>query len=140
MKKDKKYISDLPKILLIVFCIVLFIVSYFIRQKKNHINEAKKLPFSNTNIELVEDGTYENSTITTFMHLTLQVTVQDKKIKNINVIENEGAHGKKEKQIIENMISNNKVVTPLVDGDELGNLVFISCVDGALKKGVPSSN
>ena len=118
MEKRNHNTAELIKIFLICLCVVLFIAPFFIQQKKRHINEAKKLPFTNTNLELVEDGTYENSTFTSFMHLSLEVTVKNHQLFQIKVIEN------------------NKVVNSLVEGDEIGNLVFISCVDGALRKGI----
>lgn len=136
MEKRNHNATDLTRILLIVFCGVLLITSFFIQQKKRHINEAKKLPFSNTNLELVDDGTYENTTNTSFMRLSLAVTVKDHKFTEIKIIENKGSRGKKADEIIANIIESNKVINSLVDGDEIGNLVFISCVDGALKKGI----
>lgn len=136
MEKQNHNTAELIKIFLICLCVVLFIASFFIQQKKRHINEAKKLPFTNTNLELVEDGTYENSTFTSFMHLSLEVTVKNHQLFQIKVIENKGSQGKKAGEIIAAMIENNKVVNSLVEGDEIGNLVFISCVDGALRKGI----
>ena len=89
MEKRNHNTAELIKIFLICLCVVLFIASFFIQQKKRHINEAKKLPFTNTNLELVEDGTYENSTFTSFMHLSLEVTVKNHQLFQIQILAKE---------------------------------------------------
>lgn len=126
-------------IAIIVFCVVMMIFAFFIGQNKKKLKEAKRLPFSNTSLELVEDGTYTAKTYTSFMHLELSVTVDNHKLTKIEVLENLGSKGQKAEEIIDRMISQNKVVVDLVEKDELGSLVFISCVDTAIKKGVPEN-
>lgn len=121
---------------LIIFCLVMVMFSFFIRRKRADLNEAKQLPFFNTQVEKVQDGTYENQTKTSFMHLKIEVTVLNNQITKIVILENEGSRGKNVEPVIDSMISLNKAVVPLVDGEEIASLVFISCVDGALQKGL----
>lgn len=125
--------------IIIIICIFMSIFAYFNSRNKKQINEAKRLPFTNTSLENVSDGIYEGKTYTSFMHLVLNVTVKDHKLDTINIIENKGSKGQKANKIIEKMIEENKVVIPLIKGDELATLVFISCVDSAIKKGVAES-
>lgn len=136
MEKQKRRNNDLVLILTISFCVVLMILTFFIQQKKNHIKEAKKLPFYNVQLEFVNDGSYENQTNTSFMILTAAVTVKDHKITDIKIIENKGSYGQKIESMIPLMIEKNTSRVTVPDGDELGGLVLISCVDGALKKGL----
>lgn len=129
--KDKKLVS-----FLFVFCIFMIISSYFIQKQRKQYNEVKKLPFYNIQIQDVQDGIYTNQTYTSFMHVSLEVHVQNQKITNIKILENIGSSGQLVEPIIQEMINQNKAIVPLIPKDELASLVFISCVDGALKQGV----
>lgn len=133
---EKKKDSELLKILMLAVCILLIIASVFIKKKRNNLNEAKNLPFFNTQLETVKDGVYENSTYTSFLHVKLTVTVQNHIIKDITILENKGSYGQKVSPITDKMIEQNKVVVPLIEKEEIASLVFISCVDGALHKGI----
>ena len=70
------------------------------------------------------------------MHVQLSVTVQNHTITDIKIIENKGSYGQKAKQIVQSMLEENKTVVPLIKGDEIGSLVFISCADNALQNGL----
>ena len=117
-------------VVFVMFC------SYLIVRHKSQVQEAKNLPFYNTPLEAVADGTYYGKTYTKFLHVQLEVTVQDHQLKEIKIIENKGSQGQKIQPIIQEMIKQNKVVVPAIKGEELASLVFISCVDTALHSGI----
>ncbi|MCR4952952.1 MAG: hypothetical protein K6A43_02660 [Treponema sp.] len=121
---------------MIVLCIILMFASYMQHKKRKHLQEAASLPFYGISVEDVYDGTYIGETFTSFMHVQLQVTVQNHKITDIQVLENEGSRGQKVEPILERIIAENKSVVPAEKGEEIASLVFISCVDDALKKGI----
>lgn len=135
MKNQKHNGNDLVKVISIFFCIVLMIFTFFTQQKKRHYNEAKILPFLNVQLENVADGRYENTTVTSFMQLTVLVTVKDHQLTAIKIIENKGSRGQKIESMIPLMLEKNTAIVSVPKGDEIGGLVFISCVDGALAKG-----
>lgn len=117
--------------------VVLMFFSYKLKNERSQIEESKKLPFYNVKVEDVQDGTYISSTKTSFLHLKLSVTVKDKKITNINILEKKGSKGKKVDSIINKMIEQNKTTVSAIEKEELASFVFISCVDSALKQGLP---
>jgi len=118
-------------IIFVMFC------GYLIMRHKNQINEAKNLPFYNVSLEQVQDGTYTGKTYTSFMHVQLEVVVKNHIMEAINVIENKGSQGIKVEPILQTMLEQNKTVVPAIKGEELASLVFISCVDSALRQGLP---
>lgn len=120
---------------MIALCIILMFVSYMQHKKRKQLKEAASLPFYGISVENVNDGTYLGETFTSFMHVQLQVTVQNHKITDIQVLENEGSRGQNVEPILERIIMENKSVVPAEKGEEIASLVFISCVDDALKKG-----
>ncbi len=121
--------------LLVSIIAVLMLCSIFVQKGRSQIKEARELPYYSISMENVQDGTYTGSSVTSFMHLTLEITVQDHKIQNINILENEGSKGIKSAKIVDDMIANNKPIVPVIKADELGSLVFISTATNALKKG-----
>lgn len=126
MKNFTKYLG----IIAIVF---VMICAFLISRHKSQINEAINLPYNELNIENIKDGTYFGKTYTSFLHLQLEIIIFKGKINKINIIENTGLKGKKASKIIEQMILQNKIKVPVIKGAELESLVFISCVNQALK-------
>ena len=124
--------SNVNKFLTFAAVAVIMLSSYFVARKKMQLREASSLPFHNVQLEQIADGSYKGKTYTSFLHLQLEVIIENHKIKEINVIENDGIDGEKARPIIQKMIEQNSIVVPAVKGAELGSLVYISCVSTAL--------
>ena len=130
--KINRNIDGLSKALMAVALICLMAGGYLIARRKMRFREAASLPFYKIELSQINDGTYEGKTHTSFLHLQLNVTVEDHKLKSIDVLENEGIDAETARPIIQKMIEQNAVVVPAVKGAELGSLVYISCVSCAL--------
>ncbi|MCR4735893.1 MAG: hypothetical protein K5829_12915 [Treponema sp.] len=136
MKNKSSFLDKKPVIYgMIALCIVLMFVSYMQHKKRKQLQEAASLPFYGISVDAVNDGTYTGETFTSFMHLQLNVTVADHKITDIQILQNEGSRGQNIAPIAEKIIQENKSVVTAIKGEEIASLVFISCVDDALKKG-----
>jgi uncharacterized protein with FMN-binding domain len=133
--RAKKLAIPTAKLLMYFAVVFVMFCSYLIVRHKNQVLEAKNLPFYNTSLEAVDDGTYYGKTYTKFLHVQLEVTVQNHQLQNIKVLENKGSQGQNAEPILQEMIKQNKVVVPAIKGEELASLVFISCVDTALHSG-----
>ncbi len=127
--------KEAPKILAVVAILCLMAGGYLISRRKARVAEAAKLPFYNVQLEELADGDYFGKTYTSFLHLQLKVIIENHKIKDIVVLEAEGLDSETAKPILQEMIAQNSVVVPAIKGAELGSLVYISCVDGALHNG-----
>lgn len=123
---------DSYKWVLILFCAILMIFSFFIQRKRARIKEVSKLPFYNTQISQTENGTYYGSCYTSFMNAVVEVTVQDGNLKNISIVESKGSIPQETDPIINKMISNNKIIVTPDKGFELKSMVLFSAVDNAL--------
>ena len=123
--------------ILIAACVILTLTMYMQRRTRNYYKQAAKLPFYNVQPADVADGTYRGKVYTQFMHVQLDVTVESGCLTKIEIIENEGAYGKKVAPIIDEMIAQNSSVVAAIKGEELASIVFVACVDDALHKGVP---
>ena len=129
--------SKIVRTILIVICVILSLIMYSQHRTRSHYKQAAKLPFYNIQVEDVLDGTYRGKVYTTFMHVQLDVTVAGGRLTKIEIIENEGAYGKKVAPILDEMIAQNASVVPAVKKEELASIVFVACVDDALRKGIP---
>lgn len=127
MEKNK-----LPKFLAVVAVVFLMISLFIINKYKAKINEAAKLPFYKIELSDVEDGIYKGKTYTSFAHLQLKVFVENHQIKEIEILECDGLEVVKAKNVVQEMTKNNKIVVPAKKGEEIGTMIFISCVDCAL--------
>lgn len=123
---------DSYKWLLILFCLVLMIFTFFIQQKRARIKEVSKIPFYNTQLSDVPDGTYYGKCYSSFMNVVVQVTVQNETLKNIVIMESKGIFPQEGDMIINKMISNNKIIITPDKGLELKSIVLFSAVDNAL--------
>ena len=113
---------------------VIFIMfgGWIISKQKARSAEAARLPFYNVQLDDVEDGIYYGKTETSFMQVELEIEVENHKFKDIRIIKSEGVDCESVKPIVQEMIKQNKTAVKAVKGAELGSLVYISCVDGAL--------
>ena len=132
--------SDISSILMLLALICLMAGGWYISRKRARLKEASSLPFYKIELSQIADGEYEGQTYTSFLHLRLKVTVENHKLKNIEVLENDGLDGETAKPIIEKMLEQNKIVVPAVKGAELGSLIYISCVSTALNASNSSDN
>ena len=122
---------------LIIACVILTFALYMQRRTRNYYKQAAKLPFYNVQPEQVKDGTYRGKIYTNFLHVQLDVSVADGRLTKIEIVENEGAVGKKVAPILDEMIAQNTSVVTAIKGEELASIVFVACVDDALFKGLP---
>ena len=137
MIERSKLGSKTLRTVLIVICVILSFIMYMQRRTRNNLKQAAKLPFYNVQPAQVPDGTFHGKVYTKFMHVQLDVSVQDGRLTKIEILENQGAYGKKVQPLLDEMIAQNNTVVPAIKGDEIGSIVFIACVDDALFNGLP---
>lgn len=132
MKKNK--MNDFSKFLMIAALIILMAGGYIVNRKKLQLREAANLPYYKIELSEIKDGIYTGKAETSFLHLELEINVENHQIKKINVLQNDGIDGEKARPIIDEMIAQNKIVVPAIKGAERGSLVYISCASTALAR------
>lgn len=132
MKKNR--INDFSKFLMLAALIILMAGGYIVNRKKLQLREAANLPYYKVELSEIEDGIYTGKAETSFLHLELEINVENHQIKKINVLQNDGIDGEKARPIIDEMIAQNKIVVPAIKGAERGSLVYISCASTALAR------
>lgn len=125
-------INHISKFLAVFAVFFIMLGGFLISKRKARTAEAAHLPFYNVKLQDVEDGNYHGETETSFMQVELEIVVENHQFKDIKIIKSEGVDCESAKPIVQEMIKQNKTVVPAIKGAELGSLVYISCVDGAL--------
>lgn len=132
MKKNR--MNDFSKFLMLAALIILMAGGYIVNRKKLQLREAANLPYYKVELSEIEDGIYTGKAETSFLHLELEIKVENHQIKDIKVLQNDGIDGEKARPIIDEMIAQNKIVVPAIKGAERGSLVYISCASTALAR------
>lgn len=132
MKKNRIY--DFSKFLMLAALIILMAGGYIVNRKKLQLREAANLPYYKVELSEIEDGIYTGKAETSFLHLELEIQVENHQIKDIKVLQNDGIDGEKARPIIDEMIAQNKIVVPAIKGAERGSLVYVSCANTALAR------
>ena len=132
MKKNR--MNDFSKFLMLAALIILMAGGYIVNRKKLQLREAANLPYYKVELSEIEDGIYTGKAETSFLHLELEIQVENHQIKDIKVLQNEGIDGEKARPIIDEMIAQNKIVVPAIKGAERGSLVYVSCASTALAR------
>ena len=130
------FFDKAAKILPAAAIIIAMFGFFLIYRNKAQVTETVHLPYYGILAEQVEDGIYEAKTYTSYLHVQLRVHVQNHQITDIEVLENEGSKGQNVLPILQSVIEHNATKVPAVKGEEMASLVFISCIDSALKQGV----
>lgn len=120
------------KILALIAVVFIMLCAFIVNKKRDKITEATKLPFYNTNLAQVDDGTYTGKCYTSFAHVQLEIQVADHQFKEIKVLECDGLEAVKAKEIVNVMKQKNATVVPAIKGAEIGSMVFISAADDAI--------
>ena len=132
MKKNR--MNDFSKFLMLAALIILMAGGYIVNRKKLQLREAANLPYYKVELSEIEDGIYTGKAETSFLHLELEIKVENHQIKDIKVLQNDGIDGEKARPIINEMIAQNKIVVPAIKGAERGSLVYVSCASTALAR------
>lgn len=143
LKKISLFLDNTyTKILLGAACVFCLVILFMQRNTRKQFDEVSKLPFHETQVEQVMDGTYDAAIYTSFLRITAKVTVENHKITNIEIVDQKGAAEGELEGYAQEMIAANTSVIHFGNKDDImfNKLVFISCIDTALYKGVPEED
>ncbi|MFY9393772.1 MAG: FMN-binding protein [Halanaerobiales bacterium] len=96
--------------------------------------EIASVVYDDINMDLVANGTYIGETKVGPVFVKLEVTVQDKVINNIEIIEHQKGLGGKAESIIEEIIAKNSYDVEAISGATVSSEAIKSAVNKALKR------
>ncbi len=137
VKKMKKIFKGcLISILIFVLVVIVVIIVAFGRMTKNMNTEMDNL----TNVEIdmnnVKDGVYIGKSETSLVKVEVEVTVENGKMTNIDIIKHENGKGEPANVIVDDMVEKNTYDVDGVSGATTSSEVIKNAVNNALLKGV----
>lgn len=125
----KKIISCIVAIFLLVglFCLALYLKS--VSDYKQAVNN---IVFEEIDITKIPDGTYVGECNVNFIYAKVEVTVQNGKIKNIDILEHKNERGEAAETVIDKIADEQKIDVDAVSGATNSSTVLKKAVEKAL--------
>lgn len=131
MKKKKN------KLLIVIICIVAIIAIAFGAMFLFMGSQNKKLKEVQTvDVSQVKDGTYSGEMDAGLVKVKVTVTVKDKPITNIDLIEHQCGTGKPAEKIIPEIEKQNTTEVDCVSGATMSSKTIMAAINNALKQGL----
>jgi uncharacterized protein with FMN-binding domain len=121
---------------IIVLVIILLIGGMFLRVASKQKSQLKELVYSDVDMSAVKDGSYIGNAETTLVKATVEVTVLNHKITNINITRHDNGKGKPAEVIVSDMVEQNRINIDVVSGATQSSIVIKSAVHNALIQGI----
>ncbi|RKD30509.1 FMN-binding protein [Thermohalobacter berrensis] len=119
----------------IVFAILFLIIigGVFVSLSINKsLNEIEEVTLENIDFSKLKDGVYEGSYETALISVAVEVTVEDKKIKKIDILEHKEGKGKPAEKIINLIIKEQSLDVDNISGATYSSKVIKKAIERAL--------
>lgn len=94
----------------------------------------KETTFSDIDISNIPDGVYVGEYDVNFIFARVEVTVQNRAITNITILEHRNERGKPAERIVDRIIKEQKINVDAVSGATNSSIVIKKAVENALKR------
>lgn len=133
MKVFKKKI--LLSLILLLFLGGLIWGILYLKDVADYKQAVKETAFEEINISHVSDGVYVGEYDVNFIYAKVEVTVENGKITNINILERRQERGKAAESITDKIVDEQKIDVDAIAGATNSSTVIKKAVENALKLG-----
>lgn len=130
MKLSRKRIILFTAILL--FLIGLIFTAAYLKSVADYKKAVKETIFSNLDISDVPDGVYVGEYDVDFIYAKVEVTVQNRVITNIDILEHKNGRGSPAEIVVDRIIEEQKIDVDAVSGATNSSIVIKKAVENAL--------
>ena len=125
------------KILLVIGCVIGITVGGFSLMMNRQVGKMYEQldVVATVALENVKDGIYEGAAETPLIKVTVEVTVQDHKLKDIRLLRHENGQGASAEAMIPDMLLRNTSEVDTVSGATMSSIAIRAAVRDALAKG-----
>jgi len=121
---------------MIILLFILLIGGLFLSVEMKQEKQLKQLEYTDIDMSTVKDGSYTGIAETAMVKVTVEVTVKEHKISNIQITRHENGKGKPAEVIVEDMMKQNRCDVDAVSGATTSSIVIKSAVHNALLQGI----
>lgn len=119
-----------------VSLILVIFLDVYLRNVAAYKQAVRETTVDEINISDVSDGIYIGEYDVNFIYAKVEVTVQDGKITNIELLEHKNERGKPAEAILDKMIDAQRINVDAVSGATNSSTVIKKAAENALKKGM----
>lgn len=130
MKLSRKRIILFTAILL--FLIGLIFTAAYLKSVADYKKAVKETIFSNLDISDVPDGVYVGEYDVDFIYAKVEVTVQNRVITNIDILEHKNGRGSPAEIVVDRIIEEQKIDVDAVSGATNSSIVIKKAVENAI--------
>jgi len=130
MKLSRKRILFFTAIL--VFLVVMICTAAYLKSVADYQKAVKETTLSSIDISTVPDGVYIGEYDVDFVYAKVEVTVQDKAITQIEILEHKNGRGKSAESIVNKIIEKQNIDVDAVSGATNSSTVLKKAVENAL--------
>lgn len=130
MKLFQKRILLFPAIFL--FLASLIFAAAYLKSVANYKKAVKETTFRDISISNIPDGIYIGEYDVNFIYAKVKVTVQNRTITGIELLEHKNGHGKPAETIIDRIIEEQKINVDAVSGATNSSIVIKKAVENAI--------
>ena len=130
MKLSRKRILFFTAIL--VFLVVMICTAAYLKSVADYQKEVKETTLSSIDISTVPDGVYIGEYDVDFVYAKVEVTVQDKAITKIEILEHKNGRGSPAEIVVDRIIEEQKIEVDAVSGATNSSTVIKKAVENAL--------
>lgn len=134
MKTSLKKIYSLIVILFFLFGLIFLIV--YLKNVADYKQAVKETSFDKIDISDVSDGIYIGEYDVNFIYAKVEVTIQNKEITDISILEHKNERGKSAENIIKKILDEQIIDVDTISGATNSSIVIKKAVENAIKKGI----
>lgn len=120
------------KVIILVVLAIVVIFAGFMWYTQNQLSKLSRMPISNVDLVLTDDGTYKGDYSVFPVSVKLDVTVKDHRITEILILEHITGQGEKAEAIIEEVIKNQSLQVDSISGATYSSKVILKAIEKAL--------
>ena len=106
----------------------------YLRNVADYKRAVKETTFGEINVADISDGIYIGEYDVNFIYAKVEVTVDDGKFININILEHRHERGKAAEIVIDKIIEKQKIDVDTISGATNSSIVIEKAVENALKQ------
>lgn len=123
-------------LILILIIIIIVIIGYAIINKPliKYRKAINSINIEEINLSNVEDGTYIGESDAVLVKVKVKVTVENNKIKDIELLKHENGRGENAEVVVDRVIKHQSLDVDVVSGATSSSKVILDAIQNALKK------
>ncbi len=131
MKLSRKRISMFVALFAFVICFIF--AALYLKSVADYKKAVKGTTLSNIDICSIPDGVYVGEYDVDFIYAKVEVTVQNKTVTNIAILEHKNERGKPAEIVVDRIIETQTIDVDAITGATSSSIVIKKAVENALK-------